>query len=164
MKIKLLAIFIFGSLFWGTGSVWALEHTQKDGLFSLNIPEGWKWFEYQEEIVITYPDGKTAAIDIELVPSRKLSQADIKQTLKEGNDKIIKEGIHAHNGILIDDKETRLDGVYATQLDFKTAPSAVYVTYISFFNKGHVYTITYGSRDDKMRLLMDDVVMTFKFR
>ena len=35
---------------------------------------------------------------------------------------MIKEGIEAHHGTLIDDKEINLDGVYATRLDFKTAP------------------------------------------
>ena len=131
----------------------------------MDIPEEWHWVEYPQEIVITYPDGKTMAIDIQLVPSRNLSQADIKKTIKEANDKMIKEGIEAHHGTLIDNKEIKLDGVYATQLDFKTPPpNPIYVTYISFFNKGYAFTITYGSRDDKMRLVMDDAVATIKFK
>jgi hypothetical protein len=78
---------------------------------------------------------------------------------------MIKDGIEAHNGTFIDEKELRLDGVYATQLDFKTAPpSVIDVTYISFFNKGYAFTITYGSADDKVRSVMDDAVATFKFK
>jgi len=167
MKNKILIIISINLLFLGAGlnPVFALVHTQKNGLFSMDIPEDWKWFEYQQEIVITYPDGKTAAIDVQLVPSIKLSGADIKKTLKEGNDRMIKEGIEAHNGAFIGEKEISLDGVYATQLDFKTAPpSPVHVTYVAFLNKGYAFTITYGSGDDKLRSVMDDVIATFKFK
>lgn len=149
----------------GLKGVFALEHTQKDGLFNIDIPKQWHWVESPQGVIITYPDGETIAIDIQWVPNRKLSQADIKKTIKEANDKMIKEGIEAHHGTLIDEQEIKLDGVYATRLDFKTTPpDPVYVAYISFFNKGYAFTITYGSRDDKMRLVMDDVLATFKFR
>jgi hypothetical protein len=166
MRFKILIIFIINLLYLGIclKPVLALEHNQKDGLFSMDVPEGWHWFEYPQEIIITYSDGKTLAIDMQLVPSIKLSQADIKKTLKEGNDRMIKEGIEAHNGILIDDKEISIDGIYATQLDFRISPqSPVTVTYISFFNKGYAFTVTYGSGDDKIRSVMDDAVATIKF-
>ena len=130
----------------------------------MNAPEGWRWFETARETVITYPDGKTVAIDIQWLPSRKLAQAQIKDTIKQGNDKMIKEGIQAHNGTLIDDKEIRLNGVYATQLDFTTSPpNPIHVTYISLFNKGYAITVTYGSEDEKIHSVMDDVVATIKF-
>jgi len=166
MKSKLSVILTFGLLFLAGGlkPVFALEHTQKDGLFSMDIPEAWHWAEDQQEVIIAYPDGKTVAIDIQLVPSKKLSPSDIKNTLKEANDKMIKEGIEAHNGTLIGNKEITIDGVYATQLDFKTSPpNVIYVTYISFFNKDRAFTVTYGSADEKMRSMMDDALATFKF-
>jgi hypothetical protein len=167
MKIRILIIFIINLLFLGVWlkPVFALEHTQKNGLFSMDIPEEWHWMEYPQEIIITYPDAKTMAMDIQLVPSRNLSPSDIKKAIKESDDKMIKEGIEAHHGVLIDDKEIKLDGVYAAQLDFKTAlPNSIDVTYISFFNKGYAFTITYGSSDEKIHLGMDDAVATFKFR
>ena len=167
MKIKIPIMFIFAFLFLSVGPqpVFALEHLAKNGLFSLDVPQGWKWAEYPEEIVITYTDGKTVAVDIQLVPSANLSKSDIKKTIKEANDKMIKDGIEAHQATLIDNKEIKVDGVYATQIDFKTAPpNAINVTYISLFNKGYAFTITYGSGDDKMRLVLDDVVATFKFK
>ncbi len=167
MKVKILGIFIINLLLWGTclGPVFALEHTQKNGLFSMDVPEGWHWVEYPQEIIITYPDGNTMAIDIQLMPSRKHSQTEIKKAIKEADDKMIKQGIEAHSGVLLDDKEIKLDGIYAIQLDFKTAPpNTLHVTYVSFFNKGYVFTITYGSGDDKIHSVMDDVVGTFKFR
>jgi len=166
MKTRISIIFIIASffLFVGIKPVLALEHFAKNGLFSMDVPEGWQWVEYPEEVVVTYPDGKTVAVDIQLVSSINLSKADIKKTLKEANDKMIKEGIEAHHATLIDNKEIKVDGAYATQIDFKTAePNSIDVTYISFFNKGYTFTITYGSADDKMRLVLDDVVATFKF-
>jgi hypothetical protein len=164
MKIKIF--FIVNALLLGAllNPVLAMEHTQKNGLFKMDIPETWHWMEYSREIIITYPDGKTMAIDIQLVPSQPLSPADIKKTIKESNDKMIQEGIEAHQGTLIDNKEISVDGVYAARLDFKTAsPNSVNVTYISFFNKGYAFTITYGSEDDKMHAVMDDAVATLKF-
>ena len=166
MKIKVLFIFIINLLFLGAWfePVFALEHTQKDGLFKMDIPKQWHWVESPQEIFITFPDGKTMAIDIEIVPSRKLSQEEIKKALKDADDKMIKEGIEAHQGTLIDQKEIKLDGIYAKQLDFKTVPpDPVFVTYIILFNKDNAIAITYGSKDEKMRLMMEDAVATFKF-
>jgi len=166
MKLRILIIFIIILLF-HVGEVrpaFALEHARKDGLFSMDIPAAWHWFDYQEEAVITYPDAKTVAIDIQLVPSVKLSEAEIKKELKDGNEKI-KQGVEAHQGILLDEKEIMVGGVFATQVDFKTAkPNVLNVTYISFFAKGYVFTITYGSQDEGMRSMLDDAVATFKFK
>jgi hypothetical protein len=166
MKNKMSFIFMINLLFLGAwlNPAFALEHTQKNGLFSMNIPEEWHWVEASHEVVITYPDGQTVAIDIQIVPSRNLSQAQIKNTIQMADEKMIKDGIQAHNGSLIDNKEIRINGVYATQLDFKTSPpNPIHVTYISFFNKGYAFTITYGSEDEKMHSVMDDVIATLKF-
>ena len=124
MRTKILIIFIINLLFWTSGRtlVFAMEHIQRNGLFSMNVPEEWHWMENPQEVVITYPNRKTMAIDIQLVPSRNLTQADIKKILKEADDKMIKEGVAAHHGTLIGDKEIKLDGVYATRLDFETIP------------------------------------------
>jgi len=166
MDPKRIIIVVISALFLAGGikSVYAVERTQKTGLFSMDIPEGWRWVEYAQEIVITYPDGNNVAIDIQMVPSQKLSLAQIKKTIID-SDQAMKKGIIAHQGSLIDDKEIKVDGVFATQMDFKASPqNPVFVTNISFFNKGYAFTITYGSRDEKMRLVLDDVVATFKFR
>ena len=166
MKTRLLITFIISFLFGGPflKPACALEHVQKEGLFSINFPEGWHWVEAGQEVGITYPDGKTIAIDIQWVPSRELSQPEIKKAIKQANDRMIKEGILAHNGTLIDNKEIKLSGVYATQLDFKTSPpNPIHVTYFSFFNKGYAFTVTFGGQDEKMDSLMEDTVMTIKF-
>jgi len=167
MKTKIAFILIMTSLFSFAGlkSVLALEHLAKNGLFTMDVPAGWDWAEYPEEIVITYPGTKNVAIDIQLVSSPEFSKADIKKTIKEANDKMIKDGIEAHHANLIGNKEIKVDGIYATQIDFKTAdPNSIHVTYISFFNKGYAFTITYGGADNKMRLLLDDAIATFKFK
>ena len=167
MRIKILIIFIINLLLLANGHnlVFAMEHTQMNGLFSMDIPDEWHWIETPQQVVITYHNGKTTAIDIQLVPSRNLSQVEIKKILKKSNDKIIKEGIKTHNGTLIDNKKIKFRGVYATRLDFKTTPpNPIYVTYISFFNKGYAFTITYASADDKMSLMMDDILATIKFK
>lgn len=167
MKTKGLIIFIISLLFLvgGLKPVFAVEHAQKDGLFSLDIPAEWHWVEYAQQVMITYPDAKTVALDIQFVPSDALAQADIKKILKEGNDKMINEGVKAHNGTVIHNKETTFGGVYATRLDFSTTPpNRTFVSYISFFNKNYAYTITYGSEDPKMFLMMQDVSETFKFK
>jgi hypothetical protein len=166
MKNKIFIILFINMFLSGAflKPVFALEHVQKDGLFSLDVPEGWHWVEVAEEVGITYPDGKTIAIDIQWAPSAVLSQAEIKKMIKQSDDKMIKDGVLAHQGTLTGNKEFKLNGVYATQLDFNTSPpNPIHVTYISFFNKGHAFTVTYGSEDDKMHSVMDDVIATLKF-
>ncbi len=165
MKNKILIVLTGGLLFWGVAlkPVFALEHAQKNGLFSMDIPEEWHWAEYPQEVIVTYADGQTVAIDIQFVPSRRLSRAEIKDTLSQANNKMIKEGINAHHGTFIEEDAMDLDGVYATRMEFKTSPpNPVYVTYVSFFNKGYVFTITYGSRDENMRSMLDDAFATIK--
>jgi hypothetical protein len=166
---RILAIFSISILILAAGiyltPCFAMEHVQKNGLFSMDTPGAWHWVEAPQELFITYPDKKTVAIDIQWVPSRELTPTDIKKILKETDDKMIKQGVEAHHGTLIDDKEFKLDGVYARRLDFKTAPvNPIHVTYVSFFNKGYSFTITYGSEDDKMHSVMDDSLATFKFK
>jgi hypothetical protein len=166
MKIRISVIVAINLLLWGVWfkPVFALEHAQRNGLFSLDVPEGWHWAEASQEVALTYPDGKTVAVDIQFVPSRELTKAEIKNTIKQADDRMIKDGVLAHNGTLIDNKEIRLNGVYATQLDFNTSPpNAIHVTYISFFSKGYAFTVTYGSEDEKMHSVMDDVIATIKF-
>jgi hypothetical protein len=147
------------------GPVWAMVHSQKNGLFSMDVPATWHWFEYPGEIIITYPDGQTMAIDIKMTPIDKgLSTADIKQRLKQANAKMLKDGVEAHGGQFIDQKEIGIGGVYATRLDFRTAPpQSVKVAYILFYNKGYTFSISYGSQDDKMISVMDDAVSTITF-
>jgi len=166
MIIRLITIFFLNLLLgcFYLNPVFALEHSQRDGLLSMDIPKDWHWEEFSQEIVITYPDGQSAAIDIQWLPNHLISLDDIKKTLKEGNERMIKEGIEPHQGKLIENKEITIDGVYATELEFKSGPdNPVDVSYISFINKGNAFTITYGSRDENMRLLMDDAVSTIKF-
>jgi len=167
MKNRIPVVFIISLLLsaGGMGSAFAEVHAQRDGLFSMDVPSGWHWDEYPGEVIITFSDGKTIAIDIQMVPSSKTSLAQIKKTLKEDDDKMIKLGINAHHGTFLDEKEISLDGVYATQLDFKTAPpNVIHVTYVAFFNKGHAFTVTYGSGDGKIHSVMDDALATLKFR
>jgi len=167
MKNKILVLFIINLLFLvcPIRSVFALEHTQKEGLFSMDVPAEWHWVEYPEEVVIAYPDGQTVAMDIQLVPGHNLPLSEIKKNIKDSNDKMIKEGIQAHHGTLIDNQEFKLDGVYATRLDFDPTPqNPIHATYVSFFNKGYAFTVIYGSGDNKIYSVMDDCLATIKFR
>ena len=147
----------------GLKPVLAKVYTQKAGLFSIDVPQGWHWFEYPQEVIITYQDGKTMGIDIQFSANRKLASADIQKIIKDSDEKMINEGIKAHGGILISDKETNLDGVYARELDFNPGPhSPINVTYIALFNKGYAFTITYGSAEQEYNLLMQQAVGTIK--
>ena len=140
-----------------------MEYVQKDGLFSMDIPQGWHWVEYPEEIVVAYPDAKTVAIDIQFMPSTKMVPGDAQKILIDNKNKMIKDGINAHGGVLIADKETSLDGAYTRQLDFNPAPgSAVHAIYLALFSSGHVFTITYGSDKKDDILMMQRSVGTFK--
>ena len=164
MKILTIGIVTLLFLRGGLSPVFAKVYVQKNGLFSIDVPPGWHWFEYPQEVVMTFPDRKTVGIDIQFVAGHKLSPEEIQKTLKENDDKMINEGIKAHGGVLIADKETTLDGVYARELDFNPNPqNPIPVTYIALFNKGYALTITYGSREQDNNLIMQQAVATLKF-
>ena len=162
MNIKIIGLLTAFFLIFAN-HVFARVHSQENGLFKMDIPEGWHWVEYPEEIVVTYPDGKTAAIDIQLMPSIKLTPQGVKKALSASIDRMINEGINAHAGTLIGNKEIKIDGVDARELNFKINPqNPLQVRYLAFFNKGYAFTITYGANDEKTRLLMDDSIATLK--
>ncbi len=142
-----------------------MEHFQKRGLFMMDVPSGWHWNEYPDEIIIAYSDGKTMAMDIKMTPSDPMTPAQAKEFLKDGNAQMITQGIKAHRGTLLGQKDFNIDGVYATRLDFKPMPNSPLVaTYIAFYTKNTVCTIDYGSEDEKIRAVMDDAVASLRFK
>lgn len=163
MKTNLLLIMLTLFLLM-TNQGFAAGHVQKDGLFSMNIPETWHWNEFPGEIIIAYPDGKTAAIDIQWTPVASLSSSDMNQRIKDNNDFLVKQ-IQAHGGTLTNQKLLKMDGIVASELDFNTGQGAdtIAVSYVSFFNKGEGFKITYAARDVKTREVLDDVVASLKF-
>jgi len=142
----------------------AIEHVQKDGLFSMDIPQAWHWDEFPGEVVIAFADGKTAAMDIQMTPIEHLSSVDIRQRLKDNDDFLVKQ-IQAHGGSLTSQQMIKIDGVDASDLNFKTSQGQdiIAVTYISFFNKGQGFRITYATKDVKTHEVLDDVMGSLKF-
>lgn len=156
-----LGLLMLGGL---SSSAMALEYTQKQGYFKMNLPDGWKWVEFPNEVLVNYPDGKTVGIDIQFAPDVVKSPAEMKKTLEDSVGKM-KTGVEAHNGKILNDKEMNLDGEYARRLDFVTSsPHAVYVSYIAFFHAGDVYTIIFGNPNPNDFNTLDAVAASFKFK
>ena len=139
-------------------------YVQKDGLFSISVPNAWHWKEKAGDIGITNAEEKNG-IAIIFNPYAEVSEEQAKEILKKGNEVMVEIGIKPKKGIVFDEKETRIDGVYARQLDFSPFPEKPWhMTYISFLNKGYAFTITFGSDVEEERLIMEKIVKTFKFQ
>lgn len=161
-----MKFYIFIFLFFLTcSSAFAKEQVEQKGLFTMDVPQGWTWAENHQEAIVAYPGTQTIAIDIQWSYNGNLSRQQMRGKLKESNDKMIQQGIEPHGGKVIDNKETSVDGVYATQLDFATSsPQSMTVSYIAFFHKGYAFSITYGARDENNLLVMDDMVASIKLK
>ena len=140
-------------------------HSQKNGLFKVDIPDGWSWAELSGKVRIGNPKGN-AGISIQFKPVLVESDEKRKERLKTGNQMMIKSMVEPNKGTVLSERERRINGVYARQLDFLTTLEGKtgQMTYISFFNKDYAFTITFASPNDEEILKMEEIVETFQFQ
>jgi hypothetical protein len=75
--------------------------------------------------------------------------------------------VNPFNGIILDEKETEINGIYARRLDFSTSTlvpgHAIEGTYISLFQEGNVFTISFGSQIQEVKAVLERVVQSLQF-
>lgn len=134
---------------------------QKKGLFTIDIPEGWKTTEYDTYITISNPS-KDNGIDIEFAP--EFVKTEEVEYMLQNACKIMTDAIRKRQGSIIEEKTTEVDGIYARQIDFRMLTSSGFndASQLLFFNKGYKFIITYGSANSEEKSIMDKIVKTFK--
>ena len=144
----------------------AESYSQREGLFKISVPDGWHWSEQPGKVKIVNPQGDNG-ISIQFAPKRNpSSEEEAKALLKKGNQAMIESLVKPSNGNVVKEEERRLGGVYARQLDFLLpAKNQVgRITYISLYNKGNAFTITFGGSNEKQNSEMAKIVETLRFQ
>lgn len=148
-----------------TGICLAETYTQTNGLFKIDVPEGWHWLEEPGDIWVKNPE-ENNGISIQFAPMAVVSKNVALETSIQGIKLMVKT---LPNGTVLAKTDTSIDGIYAKQLDylfsFKGEEELQHGTYICFFTKGYAFTISFGAKQDsEERLEMEKIVETFQFQ
>jgi hypothetical protein len=165
--LSILAVFLLSPF------CFAETRSQQDGLFRIDVPECWHWFERPGYVMITNPE-RNNSISIQFIPMHIESDEKAKEILKEGNQAMTANTIRPFlKGNVISDIETDIDGVYARKLDY-LFPSAdemefgsetVHGTYLSLFHKDYTFAITFGAlQRSKERSKMEKILDSFRLQ
>lgn len=143
------------------------QYSQKDGLFSVNVPEGWQWSEsIPEYVYIIPPDGVGGIMIYSKKDTKTETPEEIKSKLRSINETIIETKLKPEGGTIIEDKETTIDNVYARRLSY-TIPlkeQLFYFVRITFVYKDYVYAVHFGNPKQEELAKMESIVNTLKLK
>ena len=139
-------------------------YSQKEGLFTVNIPEGWNWSELSDRVKIINPEGNSGIL-ILFKPTIEMSLEEKKEIIKKSHETYKDIQIIKQYGKVLEEKDTQIGGVYARQLDFlfTTKDETLRTTNIMLFSKGYRFVITFGSPSEEEKSKMDEIIETLKF-
>jgi len=146
--------------------VFAETYVQKDGLFTIDIPEKWTVAEKKDEvsIVTIYNPEKNNGVSIQFAPEN-VRPEDVENRLNNACN-IMLNNIKQRDGFVLDIETLQIGNAPARRINFAihTSSGVNNASQLLILYKGYKFTITYGSRDDKEMTLMFDAVKTFKFK
>jgi hypothetical protein len=135
---------------------------QADGLFWLDMPDGWIWTEEKGGVTVSELDGSdTIAVRFEKIQGAEGSGRDLVTQAWENRRREVAE----RNGKSVMKVERRIDGVFALQTGFLISTSAGIrqATSVVFFNKGYLFDIYFDAPREIFRLEMEKIVDTWRF-
>ena len=146
---------------------------QKDGLFKAALPKGWRWMESPGEVGLINPELKGGGL-IKFYPDTTITDANMEEELKKANQIVIESFVKPFDGIILDEKATEINGIYARRLDFSTSTPvpghtiegtciSFEGTCISLFQKGNVFTISFRSRIQEVKAVLERIVQSLQF-
>lgn len=166
MKQKLIKIASTCFFVFMIAVCFAETYSQKGGLFKIDVPNGWSWIEPPGEgrIRIENPE-RTNGISIQFKPTSILPEEKVKELLKTNIQIMIKDMVEPKNGTVLGEKERRIGGANARQLDFLLSLRGEigHVVYIAIINKDYAFTITFGGPKEE-KLEMEKIVESIQFQ
>jgi hypothetical protein len=139
----------------------AETHSQKDALFTIDVPTGWGWSENAKTIVLTNPQ-KDNAISISFSPKVASSQGENKVFLEQNSQDALQSILGNYKPSQMEKKDILINDNYAILLEacLKEERS---VSVISTLKKGYWFVIVFSSRDKEENKLLNNIIKTFKF-
>lgn len=140
-------------------SIFAETHIQKDGLFSMDVPSGWRWDENEKRVELKNPDFSEEIY----FGFRKLDGFML--FLSRSVPVIMKIGIKLAGGNVVSEKKVTVDNINGTRIDMimttkgRSSPGAM----TFFWTKDYLFMIGFESYFEKERLEIEKIIKTFRF-
>ncbi len=137
---------------------------QKDGLFWIDVPEAWQWYEDSDSVTVMNPVGSRGIrIDFNVIEGINDDVA-VKELIK--NTVAAKEcELASRNGKTILKVDRKIGGVFAVQRGFiiSTPDGMRQATAIVFFRNRHFFNIYFEAPREFQRVEMEAIADTIKF-
>jgi hypothetical protein len=136
----------------------------KDGLFWMDVPQDWQWYEDNGGVTIMNPTGNHAIrIDIEARDGIRIDE-DANQLVRDAMAVKIQE-VALRNGKAVLKTQRKVDGVFSLQSGFIISASdgIRQATAVIFFHGRHLFNIYFEASREFQRLEMEAIVDTIKF-
>jgi hypothetical protein len=155
----LIAVFVF------IPQGFAEVHSQKDGLFWLDVPQGWEWQEGSDQVVIKKINDRESII-IKFYLYVKTVVAEDTETMLQGARNTVIQEMASQGGKSVMKINRHIAGVPAWHLGFlvPSAEGLLQTTCIVFFNKDYFFNISCDSDREYKRLKMEAIIDTFSFQ
>ncbi len=142
------------------------EYRQKDGLFKISLPDGWRGQEMPGKVLVLPPPPNGGGIVIQFKAVSGVETLDeIKARITSGLESIAEYKVKSTGGSVVENKEITIDNVYARYLYYKISlkEESMYFFRVVFVNKGYTFGFDYGnsSKEDVDKIL--SVVEALKF-
>lgn len=147
-----------------TATAFAEVVGSKDGLFWMDVPQGWQWYEDNGGVTVVNPTGNHAIrIDIEARDGIRIDE-DAKQLVRDAMAAKIQE-VALHNGKAVLKTQRKVDGVFSLQSGFIISASdgMRQATAVIFFHGRYLFNIYFEASREFQRLEMEAIVDTIKF-
>ncbi len=149
----------------GTPHCFAEVNAQKDGLFWIDVPQGWSWSEGSQSVMIKKATGQEAIL-IKFQLYEKPLVAEDEDTMLQGARNSVIQEMASRGGKSVMKVQRKISGIPALHLGFLVpSPEGILqYTTIVFFNKGYYFNITCHSDREYKRLEMEKIIDTFSFQ
>ncbi len=162
MKRQTVFFAAFFSLVISAAPSFAEVHGEREGLFWLDVPDGWLWTQEKGQVTVSELDGSgKILIRYEKVEGFVGSGRDL---VFEARDDRRRE-VAGRRGKSVMKVERRIDGVFALQTGFLilTRGGMWQATSFVFFHKGYLFDVYFEAPREIFRLEMEKIVDTWRF-
>ena len=164
MRKTVLFTWILGVMLMLPPMGFAETQGQKDGLFWIDVPEGWQWYEDSDSATVMNPIGSRGIrIDFNVIEGINDDPAVMELIEKTVAVKVYE--LASRNGKTILNVDRKIGGVFEVQRGFiiSTPDGMMQATAIVFFHNRHLFNIYFEAPREFQRVEMEAIADTIEF-
>lgn len=146
-------------------TAFAEVYREKEGLFWIDLPQGWWYSQDNKKVVVVSRSGhRKIQIDIVRMDGIK-SDGDAEQLVRAAMASKVRDVV-SKNGKTIMSVERKIDGAFALQSSFLiSSPEGMkQATAITFFKSRNLFNIYFEASREFQRIEMEKIVDTMRFK